>query len=91
MNIRLFNARILTMKTSEITEGEIWVQNERILYVGDGKNKEEVYKNLNLQSIIWDKEFDCEGNLLMPGFKDAHTHSGMTLLRSYADDMPLQE
>ena len=91
MNIRLFNARILTMKTSEITEGEIWVQNERILYVGDGKNTEEVYKNLNLQSIIWDNEIDCEGNLLMPGFKDAHTHSGMTLLRSYADDMPLQE
>ena len=82
MNIRLFNARILTMKTSEIAEGEIWVQNERIIYVGDGKNTEEVYKNLNLQSIIWDKEIDCEGNLLMPGFKDAHTHSGMTLLRS---------
>lgn len=91
MNIRLFNARILTMKNSEITEGEIWVQNERIIYVGDGRDTEEVYRNLKLQSIIWDKEIDCEGNLLMPGFKDAHTHSGMTLLRSYADDMPLQE
>lgn len=91
MNIRLFNARILTMKTSEITEGEIWVQNERIIYVGDGRDTQDVYKNLKLQSIIWDKEIDCEGNLLMPGFKDAHTHSGMTLLRSYADDMPLQE
>lgn len=91
MNIRLFNARILTMKSNEITKGEIWVQNERIIYVGDGRDTEEVYKNLKLQSIIWDKEIDCEGNLLMPGFKDAHTHSGMTLLRSYADDMPLQE
>lgn len=27
----------------------------------------------------------------MPGFKDAHTHSAMTLLRSYADDLPLDE
>ena len=27
----------------------------------------------------------------MPGFKDAHTHSPMTFLRSYADDMKLQE
>ena len=27
----------------------------------------------------------------MPGFKSAHTHSGMTLLRSYADDLPLDE
>ncbi len=91
MNIRLFNARILTMKSNEIIKGEIWVQNEHIIYVGDGRDTEEVYKNLKLQSIIWDKEIDCEGNLLMPGFKDAHTHSGMTLLRSYADDMPLQE
>jgi 5-methylthioadenosine/S-adenosylhomocysteine deaminase len=27
----------------------------------------------------------------MPGFKNAHTHSAMTFLRSLADDMPLQE
>ena len=33
---------------------------------------------------------DCRDNLLMPGFKDAHTHSAMTFLRSYADDVPLQ-
>ena len=29
--------------------------------------------------------------VLMPGFKDAHTHTAMTFLRSYADDLPLQE
>ncbi len=27
----------------------------------------------------------------MPGFKNAHTHSAMTFLRSYADDLPLFE
>ena len=36
-------------------------------------------------------ELDCGGNLLMPGFKNAHTHSGMTFLRSFADDVPLQK
>lgn len=41
------------------------------------------------EDILWDEEIDCRGNLLMPGFKNAHTHSGMTLLRSYADDLPL--
>lgn len=91
MNIRLYNAKILTMEDDQILEGEIWIQNERILYVGDGSNIEEVYKKLKLQSIIWDREIDCEGNLLMPGFKNAHTHSAMTVLRSYADDMPLQD
>lgn len=38
----------------------------------------------------FDREIDCRGNLLLPGFKNAHTHSGMTFLRSLADDLPLQ-
>ena len=40
---------------------------------------------------MWDREIDACGNVVMPGFKDAHTHSAMTFLRSYADDLPLQE
>lgn len=91
MNIRFYNARILTMSKSDILIGELWIQNDRILYVGDGSDVGSVYGKLNLGSIIWDREIDCEGNLLMPGFKDAHTHSGMTLLRSYADDLPLHD
>lgn len=91
MNIRFYNARILTMQDTNMIEGELWVQNERILYVGDGKDVDSVYQELSLSSIVWDREIDCNGNLLMPGFKDAHTHSGMTFLRSYADDLPLQD
>lgn len=91
MNYRFYNARILTMENQDILEGELWVQNDRILYIGDGSNVDAVYEKLNLGSIIWDRQIDCEGNLLMPGFKDAHTHSGMTLLRSYADDLPLHD
>lgn len=91
MNYRFYNARILTMQSPDIFTGELWVQNDRILYVGDGSDVDAVYQKLNLGSIIWDREIDCEGNLLMPGFKNAHTHSGMTLLRSYADDLPLHE
>ncbi|MCM1155202.1 MAG: amidohydrolase [Roseburia sp.] len=91
MNIRFYNARILTMQDKNLIEGEVWVQNEHIIYVGDGLDTDAVYDRCKLWSIVWDREIDCEGNLLMPGFKDAHTHSGMTLLRSYADDLPLQE
>ncbi|MBR6769960.1 MAG: amidohydrolase [Lachnospiraceae bacterium] len=83
MRIRFFNARILTMETNRpIIQGEVWVEQEKIVYVGE-KNKEQ-------PTLCWDEEIDCDGNLLMPGFKNAHTHSGMTLLRSYADDLPLQ-
>ena len=59
--------------------------------MGDGSDVDAVYQELSLESIVWDREIDCAGNLLMPGFKNAHTHSGMTLLRSYADDMPLSD
>jgi len=79
------------MKDTQILEGELWVQDQKILYVGDGSDVDTVYQELVLESIVWDREIDCEGNLLMPGFKDAHTHSGMTLLRSYADDLPLAD
>lgn len=87
MKIRLYNARILTMKEDfPVFFGEVWVEDDRIIYVGE-KSKPEDRK----KAPSFDKEIDCEENLLMPGFKNAHTHSGMTFLRSYADDLPLQK
>lgn len=84
MNTRFYNARILTMdKSTAILEGELWVEGSRITYIGpspSGKTRP-----------VWDREIDADGNLIMPGFKDAHTHSAMTFLRSYADDLPLLE
>lgn len=37
-----------------------------------------------------DKTIDAEGKILIPSLKNGHTHSGMTLLRGYADDMKLR-
>lgn len=34
---------------------------------------------------------DASGSVLLPGLVNTHTHAAMTLLRGYADDMPLQE
>lgn len=91
MNIRLYHARILTMEENrEIFWGEIWIKNEKIVYIGED-TKEKEWPKGEFPRITWDIELDCKGNLLMPGFKNAHTHSGMTFLRSYADDLPLQE
>lgn len=91
MNYRFYNAKILTMETTDIIEGELWVQDDKILYVGEGGDAAAICQSLSTESILWDREIDCEGNLLMPGFKNAHTHSAMTFLRSYADDLPLQD
>ena len=91
MNIRLYNARILTMeKDRPVFRGEIWVKNEKIAYVAPVEELTAEWSS-DFPKITWDMEIDCKDNLLMPGFKNAHTHSAMTFLRSYADDVPLQK
>ncbi len=83
-NIILKNARILTLDGGrDITEGEVWVSDGVIQYIGAPETAPE-----NRNSYT---EKDMTGKLIMPSFKDAHTHSAMTFLRSYADDLPLQE
>ena len=86
MKIRLYNARILEPISMTVSNGEVWVTDGMITYVGDGKANVDEAKVLQ-----WDEQVDCENNLLMPGFKNAPTHSGMTFLRSIADDLPLHE
>ena len=83
MKVRFYNGKILTMQDDcNILENvELHTQDSVISYIGKKKNSTEVF----------DREIDLNGNLLMPSFKDAHTHSPMTCLRSYADDLPLKE
>lgn len=82
MKIRFINALILTMEEDRrIFHGEIHVEADKITYVGPSQDFD----------INFDRIINCDGNLLMPGFKNAHTHSPMTFLRSYADDLPLFE
>ncbi|MCL2110759.1 MAG: amidohydrolase [Clostridiales bacterium] len=38
-----------------------------------------------------ERVFDGRGKLLMPGFYNSHTHSSMTLLRGYGENLPLRE
>lgn len=82
MNTRFFNANIVPFATAEakVVLGELWVEGETISLVGEPK----------MEQPKWDREIDCRGNMLLPGFKNAHTHSAMTFLRSLADDKPLQ-
>lgn len=93
MNVRFYNAKILRLKDDskhefEYIDGELWVKGTEICYIGDGKDVSSVCKGDGV--IIWDREIDASGKLLMSGFKNAHTHTAMTFLRSFADDLPLQ-
>ena len=75
------NAKILSMKNANITEGDLLVIDNRIAYIGKESNK----------YVPFDRVIECDGNLLMPGFKNAHAHSAMVFLRSKADDVALQD
>ncbi len=79
--IRFFHGRVLTCYGGlRVTEQEVWTDGSRIVYVGPE----------TAEKPVFEREIDLNGDLLIPGFKDAHTHSAMTFLRSYADDLPLQ-
>ena len=80
MKILFKNAKILTMVDEKIIDGHLVVTDNRVTYIGQ-----------QLPTTFFDQVIDCEGNLLMPGFKNAHTHSAMTFLRSKADDSSLHD
>ena len=90
--IRFYNARVLTMaEGNKIEFGEVWTEEDKILYAGNLQGVDAIAKEIGKEDVTFAREIDCQQNVLMPGFKNAHTHSAMTLLRSFADDMPLQD
>lgn len=87
MRIRLYHARLISFVNGDTKLQEnmqVGIENGKIMFVC---SDEDIMKD----NYIWDEERDCEGNLLLPGFKNCHTHSAMTFLRSKADDLPLHE
>jgi 5-methylthioadenosine/S-adenosylhomocysteine deaminase len=58
---------------------DIFIEGNRIKQIGD-------QLNLKAEEVI-----SGEGKAAVPSFINGHTHAAMTLLRGYADDMPLKE
>ena len=86
MNVRFYNVKVLQFDNKGwlLTNAEVWIEDTLITnIIQDGAD--------NKNNIKWDREIDGNGNILMPGLKNAHTHSAMTFLRSYADCAKLQD
>lgn len=82
MSILIKNLVILTMEKEEIIDsGYIVIKDNLISELGTGN-----YPSGDYEQII-----EGSGKVALPGFINAHTHAAMTLLRGYADDMPLME
>lgn len=69
------------MANDQIIDGELLVIDTRIAYIGEDASG----------YAPFDKVIDCQGNLLMPGLKNAHTHSAMIFLRNRFKDVALQD
>jgi len=61
--------------------GAVVFDGDVITYVG------EVPEDLS----AYDEVIDVGGNIIMPGLVNTHGHAAMSLLRGYADDLPLKE
>ena len=82
MSILLEHLTAVTMcdENPVIENACILVEGNRISFVGDKRPDGE-----------FEEVMDAAGMVAMPGLINAHTHTAMTLLRSYADDMNLQD
>ena len=78
MITKYYNAKILTSAYEDIIDGELVVKDNKIVFVGKKYDGE------------CDEQFDCQGNLLMPGFINCHAHSAMTLLKGVGEGESLE-
>lgn len=83
--ILIENAMIVPMHTADQNNpwfyGDIAIENELIKEVG--KDLKDGFTGAEI--------IDGRNYLVLPGFVNCHTHAAMTLLRGYADDLPLME
>ncbi len=78
------NACILTMNNNleVIDSGYLAINGHKITAIGHGSLPDDFHAA---------KTIDANGNLVLPGFVNTHTHAAMTIFRGYADDLPLME
>ncbi len=84
MNLDLLikNVDIITMddRNMVIHNGFIGVSDKKICFAA-----EKLPENVSIE-----KELDGKGRLALPGLVNSHSHSAMTLMRNYADDIALE-
>lgn len=85
MNILIKNIDVVTCNGSStvIKNTNIGIKENYIDFIGTNED--------NLREFKSDRIIDGRNKLAMPGLINTHTHSGMTILRNYANDLPLEE
>ncbi|MGF1878989.1 amidohydrolase [Photobacterium frigidiphilum] len=81
VDLLIKNATVLTMNEDRTVfdQGLVAVKGNKIVAVTDGKD----VKDYQAKTVI-----DADGDIVMPGLINTHTHVSMTVFRSLADDVP---
>ncbi|MCF6460454.1 amidohydrolase [Clostridium sp. Cult3] len=82
MSILIKNITLVPMDGKEevLKNTNIYIEKDKIIHIGELRDDIEVTRTI-----------DGKNKIAMPGLINAHTHIGMSLLRNYADDLPLHE
>lgn len=67
-------------KNEIIKNTNIYIENNVITHIG------EIREDIQVERVI-----DGKNKIAMPGLINSHTHIGMSLLRNFADDLPLHD
>jgi 5-methylthioadenosine/S-adenosylhomocysteine deaminase len=85
MNIMVYGGTIITMKDDKIIkDGAVVVEDQTIIDVGKTSELSRKYPRGY-------ERINAKGKVVIPGLINTHQHAAMSLLRGYADDLPLQE
>ncbi|MDR3305856.1 MAG: amidohydrolase [Clostridiales Family XIII bacterium] len=83
------NAAVLDEDFSVVYDRFVWIDGPRIAYIGAAPPV--LGTGAAAGSDSFGEVIDGGGLLLMPGFYNAHTHSPMSLLRGYGENMQLSD
>jgi 5-methylthioadenosine/S-adenosylhomocysteine deaminase len=85
MNILICNGTIVTMHNKRVIhDGAVVVEDENIAEIGRTHELKRKYGKGY-------EKIDATGKIVIPGLINTHQHAAMSLLRGYADDLPLQD
>ncbi|MFC4546703.1 amidohydrolase [Paenactinomyces guangxiensis] len=73
----------MSEEDSPVFQGAMGIEGDRITYMGPVPPAE--------QLETYDEVIDFNGKAILPGFINTHCHAAMSLLRGYADDLPLKK
>jgi 5-methylthioadenosine/S-adenosylhomocysteine deaminase len=84
MNLLLHDATIVTCRKRIIREGAVVTEKGKIIDIGKSRTIRRRYGRGY-------ERIDAKGKVVIPGLVNTHQHAAMSLLRGYADDLPLHE